>query len=987
MKRLLLNLLMLVTLSGFTQQAFAQDSYSVTVEWDYPGSVSLKSAGKILPVPDDATSYTVESTDKWFTVQVLPKYGYEFVSWTEPGTGTVKKSNSISGIYKFSGETVKVVFNKVEFDASFTLNVVNGLSTLSNVSFNETGADVLPLLAEGNNTIQYATAKNKKLDIMSSASEVYYVKQNGTNVSPRYTWSNSRFQVEIADGDKIEIAVFDPASQQSDAELTLTIPEGMSGCISSVRNWTAGEFIQDQIVDNKLTVVSGTDLQFNFNDKDYTVNSVTYDGSELTIQQGTYPYVRFTADKSGEVVFDVTERVYGTRTITAYVANPQGVTIIAGNGLDGVELPLVDGEVYDQAIEMAAWSESGSVIDKAFTIPAGAAQKFTLTYSLRYDGIQLREKDGYYISHHRGASLKTGVESGCTDNVIYVYAESTDPDSKAWVYYDGPAERVRITPSSAYGATRQQVLASGYQEYKFKDGYDNPITLHQGAAIDGMAVYLDDTEVKADEYGVFTNIAVKNGSVLRVFADGESHSKADVKFFLNDGATAEVTYDKVLKHDPAENNILSVYDGTEVIIKPAERCTVLFDGDEATLDAEGQYVFTADGEPHYITLNKAPEVYAGKFTLIPASGETVTSLETITISFDDATSASVVEGMESDMMLQSGNNYAAWGFEVTAVEGAPVPTFEIKPQMTPGIDGSYRFWIPTGVFTIDGNSNPEIRAQWTLTLGGDDELTYSFEPNSDEIFAGEYYSFAIVFDESKNVSNGEQIATSMLIEFNSTELTYGTDYEVACEDNNMALIMISNEAYFNKVGTFNLYMAEGALSVSGKPSPEMSHSWRVIEPINYTVKYVTDPSVAQKSLATIRIAFPEAKTAELSSEYGITLKDSKYTYSQHPTEVNALADAEYPTFDLVFDPAPSTEGTYTLQIMFYAFALDGTQTLADNVDQTFILDKTNGVDNILSDGQDGDNAVYNLQGIKLNSEWNELPAGMYIRNGKKVLKH
>ena len=26
------------------------------------------------------------------------------------------------------------------------------------------------------------------------------------------------------------------------------------------------------------------------------------------------------------------------------------------------------------------------------------------------------------------------------------------------------------------------------------------------------------------------------------------------------------------------------------------------------------------GQPHYITLNKAPEVYDGKFTLIPAAG-------------------------------------------------------------------------------------------------------------------------------------------------------------------------------------------------------------------------------------------------------------------------------------------------------------------------------------------------------------------------------
>lgn len=141
---------------------------------------------------------------------------------------------------------------------------------------------------------------------------------------------------------------------------------------------------------------------------------------------------------------------------------------------------------------------------------------------------------------------------------------------------------------------------------------------------------------------------------------------------------------------------------------------MLYDGEEVALAADGTYTFTTDGEIHSVTINKVAEVYDGKYTLIPANGETVESLETIVIAFDDATTASLVEGMEGDMMLMSGNNYAAWGFEVNAVEDAEHPTFEIKPQMTPSVDGTYRFYIPEGVFTIDGKTNPEIMAIFNM---------------------------------------------------------------------------------------------------------------------------------------------------------------------------------------------------------------------------------------------------------------------------------
>ena len=195
----------LAMLLGITQFGQAQTTYSVTVDWGIPGAVQLKTAGKIIEgIPADATSYTVTSTDQWFSVVVMPNYGYEFVSWIDPTTQTEKKSTSISGIYKFSGETVKVNLNKVEFDQTFNLKVVNGADAITVAKFNETDANFLALLKEGDNTIQYASTKNKKVDLQTAyGTSIYSVTQNGTTLAPRFATTPNSYQFEVAPGDKI----------------------------------------------------------------------------------------------------------------------------------------------------------------------------------------------------------------------------------------------------------------------------------------------------------------------------------------------------------------------------------------------------------------------------------------------------------------------------------------------------------------------------------------------------------------------------------------------------------------------------------------------------------------------------------------------------------------------------------------------------------------------------------------------------------------
>lgn len=95
-------------------------------------------------------------------------------------------------------------------------------------------------------------------------------------------------------------------------------------------------------------------------------------------------------------------------------------------------------------------------------------------------------------------------------------------------------------------------------------------------------------------------------------------------------------------------------------------------------------------------------------------------------------------------------------------------------------------------------------------------------------------------------------------------------------------------------------------------------------PKEYTSTVVPSNDKVVNDLSTITISFPEAKTAELYNEYGISLMKSDYSYNCHPT-IAEVTGTEYPTFELTFDPAPVTLGSYTFTSRIGSFTLDGSQ--------------------------------------------------------------
>lgn len=91
----------------------------------------------------------------------------------------------------------------------------------------------------------------------------------------------------------------------------------------------------------------------------------------------------------------------------------------------------------------------------------------------------------------------------------------------------------------------------------------------------------------------------------------------------------------------------------------------------------------------------------------------------------------------------------------------------------------------------------------------------------------------------------------------------------------------------------------------------------------------------------------------------------------------------------VTGPADFTEAEDGEAYAAALFYINGGKLTQHNGSQIlyFIVDSTaSAVNDIESDNTTSDNEIYNLQGIPVGKDINSLPAGIYIRNGKKILK-
>lgn len=200
-----------------------------------------------------------------------------------------------------------------------------------------------------------------------------------------------------------------------------------------------------------------------------------------------------------------------------------------------------------------------------------------------------------------------------------------------------------------------------------------------------------------------------------------------------------------------------------------------------------------------------------------------------------------------------------------------------------------------------------------------------------------------------------------------------------------------SEPSFN--GDYVITVAKGAFGNAawianpayGQSNDEIKLTFKVIGAKDYEVntleaKITPDPTATYKSFAdfaTVKLTFDTEVTA--SEEAAGTIVDNGGDFNFTQTKAFTKdGDAFAVTFEAPSNPAALT--SYTFSVPAGVFK-DANGAGNKEISVVYTVSDTDGVDMIL----DEENAapVYNLQGVRVNA--NELPAGIYIRNGKKFV--
>lgn len=103
-------------------------------------------------------------------------------------------------------------------------------------------------------------------------------------------------------------------------------------------------------------------------------------------------------------------------------------------------------------------------------------------------------------------------------------------------------------------------------------------------------------------------------------------------------------------------------------------------------------------------------------------------------------------------------------------------------------------------------------------------------------------------------------------------------------------------------------------------------------------------------------------------------------YSGYPMVMETNEEA---LFNTVLAMPTAEPGKYYMLLM--AYDIQGTLMPVSNMPIIFRLDNPSGVDEI-TEGEMSAGPIYNLQGVSVGSDWDSLPSGLYIHNGKKIIK-
>lgn len=211
-------------------------------------------------------------------------------------------------------------------------------------------------------------------------------------------------------------------------------------------------------------------------------------------------------------------------------------------------------------------------------------------------------------------------------------------------------------------------------------------------------------------------------------------------------------------------------------------------------------------------------------------------------------------------------------------------------------------------------------------------------------------------------------------------------------------------AAFGKEPTYNgeyvITIARGALGDQtwlenpefGRSNDEVVLRFTLVDGVErnrYTIDYLSiDPEAGAfatgDEISKVTVTFPEGVAPVTNASATLAGVDTDYAST---AVFSKVSDGVY---EVTFTPAPTENGTYVFAVAAGAFgdeafvANTATGNGSKAIDLTYKIDSTLGINGIALDA--ADTVIYNLQGARIDAKFSQLPEGIYIVNGKKIIK-
>lgn len=637
--RIILGLVALFILG----QGFKANAFSFTVEWDNPGAVSVLeggATGEAVAIDAEATSWSGTATGS-YTIKPAPGFVILGVheKYVNASSGiTVENDLKINGSTTY-GQTVNkwigtlqdgavytVTTKKLAPAGSITIDVQNGLDKIGAYFANDESVNsdwkfstfTRPALTKGVQNIPITENDHYLCLEVPGSVKIYSVKLNGTEQSVN---KYKMYEIPVKDGDSVEIRVYEQNPEACELSIKFTNGEN---CLASVRNGSSYKtYYAEQLAEMgyKLTLDQGDDLTFYFNE-DYIVESVSVDGVSTPLTKSSY---QLKVEKSCEIEFTAVPKVYEPVEITLYLKNSEGLIFRAGPFEEDEEIIIGDGEELTEDI----------VFDKlGFTIKKGDAKKYIATVSGKRPQIFWSARPGYWVPNAKMLNpddvTYTWPSPGVMAENCPLYLEATEvvADHQLVIFFEGEEKEAKIFVENSAIAGRLPLkgldedfyVPVGYTMSAYDPSYHKSFSAGKvgGEQNKLLQVFVNSRNVTPSDDGSFALSVSGDPAVIKIFSRDAIEGKDgleiknrvtthNVKFEVDGACSADVTYDKVLKHTDLTTPLQAV--GTTLVsMKPAEGTVVMVDGAVVAPNEEGLCEFTTSMRNHTVKLVSASGV-------------------------------------------------------------------------------------------------------------------------------------------------------------------------------------------------------------------------------------------------------------------------------------------------------------------------------------------------------------------------------------------